>query len=248
MTENALGIATLEWDSAFFGFGVGRVQAERLTRETAAECAAQARRTGLRCVYYLAPADDPISWSAAIRAGFDPVDIRVELELAMPRDGGSPAARPSVGAGPDRCGPATERDLPALQALADGAFSESRFFRDRRFPAEKPPELFSAWVRRGVTEPNGFALLSRSGERPVGFLSGRIASDGGRIELVSVAKALHGRGIGRRLLDASTAEFARRGATHVRVVTQGSNAAAQKLYQAAGFKTRSVGLWFHGWF
>jgi hypothetical protein len=33
----------------------------------------------------------------------------------------------------------------------------------------------------------------------------------------------------------------------VRVVTQGRNVRAQRLYQAHGLLTRSIGLWFHRW-
>jgi dTDP-4-amino-4,6-dideoxy-D-galactose acyltransferase len=239
MSEENPTIERLEWDSTLFGFGVGRVRAKRLTIQDAARCADEARRLGLRCLYLLASSDDPTSWAAAIRAGFEPIDIRIELdrELApekqVPRDGSL----------------ATEHDLPCLLELARGAFTESRFFRDERFPSAKAEELFSIWVRRGVYESDRFTLLSREDGKPAGFVSGWMAAAGrGRIELVAVARAFQGRGVGHGLLDCALAEFARRGAGCIAVVTQGSNVSAQRLYQRAGFRTGSVDVWFHGWY
>ncbi len=238
MSGAATPIERLDWDSDFFGFGVGRVTAPRLTPADAAACGARAREIGLRCLYFLAEPGDTESWGAAIGAGFDPIDIRVELdrELAPP----GPAS-------PD-CALAAESDLPALIRLAQGAFTQSRFFRDRHFPPGKAEELFSVWVGRGVSNADGFTALPRTSGEPGAFVSARVAaSASGRIELVAVAPELRGRGVGLRLLAACLDELARRGARRVSVVTQASNVAALRLYERAGFHTRSVGVWFHGW-
>jgi dTDP-4-amino-4,6-dideoxy-D-galactose acyltransferase len=239
MNPAELSIERLEWDSDFFGFGVGRIPAKRLTSSEAAECARQARALDLRCVYFLADPGDPDTWRAAIEAGFDPVDIRVELALdRLPN--GRPASN-CVLAGPN--------DLTATVGLARGAFEASRFFRDRRFPAGKAEELFSIWTESGIIRADGFTVLLRLDEGPAGFASARVSSgDSGRIELVAVSPAARGRGVGLQLLDACLAELSRRGVARVSVVTQGSNDAAQRLYERAGFRTRSLGIWFHGWF
>lgn len=238
MSGAATPIERLDWDSNFFGFGIGRVTAARLTGDDAAACAERARAVGLRCLYFLANPGDPESWRAAIGAGFDPIDIRVELDRELP----------AAGPGSPDCALAAESDLRALIELARGAFTESRFFRDRRFPAGKAEELFSVWVRRGVSNADAFTVLARTSGGPGGFVSARLAGNAsGRIELVAVAPELRGRGVGLRLLGACLDELARRGARRVSVVTQGSNAAALRLYERAEFQTRSVGLWFHGW-
>jgi dTDP-4-amino-4,6-dideoxy-D-galactose acyltransferase len=239
MSDATPPIERLEWDSDFFGFGVGRVTAARLAPRDAAGCARRARELGLRCLYFLADPGDPESWREAIGAGFDPIDIRVELDRELPLAGQTSPDRELAGEG----------DLPALIHLARGAFAESRFFRDPRFPAGKAEELFSLWIRRGVSHSDGFTVLSRSSGEPSGFVSARMTSiESGRIELVAIAPAHRGQGIGLRLLDACMGELARRGARRICVVTQGSNAAAQRLYERAGFRTRSVGIWFHGWY
>ena len=38
------------------------------------------------------------------------------------------------------------------------------------------------------------------------------------------------------------------GAKKIRVVTQGTNVAALKLYEKAGFRVCDVKIWFHRWF
>jgi dTDP-4-amino-4,6-dideoxy-D-galactose acyltransferase len=233
-------VERLAWDSDFFGFGVGRVAAARLTSDEAAACARLARDLHLRCLYFLAGPDDPETWRAAIEAGFDPIDVRVELDRDLSKE-----VLPS----PPASSRATAADIPGLLELAHGSFRQSRFFRDTRFPAEKAEELFSTWARSGVDGPGRFAFLHRVSGKIAGFVSARMASaDAGRIELVAVSPAFQGKGVGARLLDETAAELAARGARTVVVVTQGSQTAAVRLYERAGFRTRSVGLWFHRWF
>lgn len=233
-------VERLEWDSNFFGFGVGRVRSSRLRRDEAVECFSQARQLGLRCLYFLAAAGDPASWRHATAAGFLPVDVRIELELQQGRE--PPAAR-ELGAEL-----ASRADLADLLRLSAHAFGESRFFRDPGFPREKADELFRIWVSRGVQEAGFFTVLERDAGVPAGFVTGRALEAGrGRIELVAVDASRRGHGVGTRLLASAKAEFFRRALTTLSVATQGSNLGAQRLYQEAGFRTASVGLWLHGW-
>jgi ribosomal protein S18 acetylase RimI-like enzyme len=144
------------------------------------------------------------------------------------------------------CSLAAGQDLPALLSLTHGAFQP--VLPRQTLPSDKANELFAEWVRRGVCDSDSFTFLSRVDGNPAGLLSGRITPEGGRIDLVAVSPELRARGTGRRLMEASAAEFFRRGARRAAVGTQGSNVAAQRLYQDCGFKTRSVGVWFHGWY
>src|SRR5437867_4185620 len=112
-------IERLAWDSAFFGFGVGRLPSGPLSSEQAAKCRREAATGGIACVYYLAPANDPQSSAHAIANGFSPVDVRIELERID--------AFPDVPAEI-----AGKGQIPALQEIAGDAFAESRFFADRR--------------------------------------------------------------------------------------------------------------------
>jgi ribosomal protein S18 acetylase RimI-like enzyme len=65
---------------------------------------------------------------------------------------------------------------------------------------------------------------------------------------VSVAADARGRSLGSALVEHSLRWFGERGMKDVSVVTQGRNAAAQRLYQRCGFITDSVQIWYHRWF
>ena len=57
---------------------------------------------------------------------------------------------------------------------------------------------------------------------------------------VAVAPGARGRGVGRTLVTAATAELGRRGVDGVRVVTGAENAPALAMYEAAGFTRRAT--------
>ena len=57
---------------------------------------------------------------------------------------------------------------------------------------------------------------------------------------IAVGHGARGRGLGRDLVDAVTAEFARRGVTAARVVAGADNEAALGLYRACGFRTAAT--------
>lgn len=234
-------VIQLDWDSRHFGFGVAKIERNCLTGEDLENALSFCRSQSIRCLYFLADSNDVESCTSAVEAGFRLVDIRVDLDR---RDPGLRAQATDD----QPADVATEDDLPALLGLARSAFTESRFYRDENFPPGKAAELFALWTEKGVREREYFTVMHRYEGRPAGFLTGRAASErGGSIELLAVSQTLRGKGIGAELLTASLVEFNRRHCQVVSVATQGSNTAAQRLYQAHGFRTRSVRLWFHLW-
>jgi ribosomal protein S18 acetylase RimI-like enzyme len=66
--------------------------------------------------------------------------------------------------------------------------------------------------------------------------------------LVAVGARFQGRGLGSELVHAALHWFARQGVSHVSVVTQGRNSAAQALYQRCGFRTAATQWFYHRWF
>ena len=217
-------ITRLDWDSQFFGFTVARVDARTMSESDAPRVAEEADAMAARCVYFLS--DDPASWRAATSVGFEPIDVRLEFEIeASFVDASRSLAQPS--------------DEPALLAIVrEGAFEQSRFYRDPRFPRDKAAEMFERWMRRGLTERGWFTVYDGDGF---------VTCSESVIQLVAVAAGARGRGVGRRLVAGALAEFAARGAQRVTVATQGTNLAAQRLYVGCGFQPSSCALWLHRW-
>jgi ribosomal protein S18 acetylase RimI-like enzyme len=230
----------LDWDSRFFGLRIGRVLAPRL--DTA--CAADTRRwfdaERLDCAYLLMGSDDPASVRAADEHGFRFIDIRLTLDCPL-----APDDAPALPAG---VRPAKEDDVPALQAIARRSHRESRFHSDPRFEHARCDELYAAWIANSYRGRAKVVLVAEDEGRPVGYLAvTQPGPEEGQIDLLAVADTARGRGHGARLVAASLHWCAEHALRRVRVVTQGRNVEAQRLYQAAGFRTRSVELWYHRW-
>jgi dTDP-4-amino-4,6-dideoxy-D-galactose acyltransferase len=226
----------LEWDSSFFGLPIGRVR-EQVAADEIALAAHEADAHHLRCTYLLARAHDVALIVRAQEYGFVVFDVRIEL------------ARETTGhpAGMERLRTGDVQDLAWLAPLVRKRFRATRFFADRRFPPERSAELYVEWLRRGLEgNPQRRILVSENDD---GFVLCHIDRDSstGTIELIGVAPDAAGTGLGRALIAGAGALFAAVAVTTANVVTQGHNIAAQRLYQAHGYRTTKVGLWLHRW-
>lgn len=257
MSDAAAPCQLLPWDSDWFGFRVARVEGDTLTAARAQNIDDWCRQQQVRCLYFLARADDPATTQAAQTAGYLLADIRVTLDRDMrfvvPPSGGTSAAdRLKAELQTPGIRLATVKDLPDLKKIAAGSFRDSRFYFDGNFPVERVDALFERWVERALERGTNQQALVATG--PEGQLTGfcvlgiEPAKRTGDIGLFGVASAARGQGVGRQLLTATFQHLASTGLPHVTVVTQGRNIAAQRLYQRAGFLTKSVQLYYHKWF
>ena len=231
----------LEWDSRFFGFRIARCQANRLTPANISRIEEWCEQQQVQCLYFLADSSDPATGNLAARHGFRFVDIRLTLE----RD---------LGDRPSRAGMAPpihlskKEDVDDLAAIARSSHTDSRFYFDTRFPRERCDTLYDTWLRKSCLE--GYAnavLVAEQDLRPVGYISCTVTDGVGQIGLIGVADSARGRGHGSRLVRSALAWFEQNQASRIRVVTQGRNVQAQRLYQHCGFITASVELWHHRW-
>jgi dTDP-4-amino-4,6-dideoxy-D-galactose acyltransferase len=232
----------LEWDTNFFGFRVGRARAATLTEASLAGLLQWAEVQQVRCLYFAADGQSPETLALAARGGFQFIDVR--LDLGYPLGPARPAPEPGF------IRPAQANDLPALQAIARVSHHDSRFFKDRGFPAGRGADLYAEWIRRDLAVHTTFVAHPPEAEAPVGYISCQVepGSKEGRIGLLAVAARHSGRGTGGALVQAALAWFSAQGCPVVKVATQASNLPAQRLYQAAGFRTVESTAWFHRWF
>lgn len=229
-------IEELAWDSAFFGLSVGRVR--ECVGSTDVELVVnEAEAREIRCAYLLTAADDYELLDSAYKWGFQLRDIRVKLERPV-------SGHPSCTTGLRRGRP---DDMPRLSEIARTSFQGTRFFADERFPPDRSSALYVTWLRRGLAaDPCWITLVT---EDLSGFVLCRLdpPSGVGAISLIAVASDATGRGLGRRLVAGAGSVFADSGLTCATVITQGHNVAAQRLYQANGYRTAETMLWLHRW-
>jgi dTDP-4-amino-4,6-dideoxy-D-galactose acyltransferase len=228
----------LPWDSEFFGIPIGRIN-NRDCSDSIAQAVVQADGEGIECLYYLVAADDVAALHEAIRHGFKPYDIRIELERAL-ADPTAPSAAVAVR-------DAELEDEPVLAELATQTITATRFTLDHHFPRERIPRLYAQWVRRGLR--SGTARRVLIAEPAAGFVVCGLANEEGigSIELIGVARHFGGCGIGAVLLHNAHAIMRDAGCDRTRVVTQGHNIPAQRLYESVGYRTRAVAWWLHRW-
>jgi mycothiol synthase len=94
-----------------------------------------------------------------------------------------------------------------------------------------------AW--RSMQRSNSRAWVARRGERPVGWVAGRVFGDGrGWVEQIAVARSARRLGLGRALLLHSLADLGSRGAISFALGVQGENESAIGLYRGVGFEVK----------
>ena len=90
---------------------------------------------------------------------------------------------------------------------------------------------------RSTLTPEYRGWVARRDGRPVGWVAGRVFSDGrGWVEQLAVARSARGLGLGRALLLHSLAELREQGATTLALGVQGENENATGLYRDVGFE------------
>jgi dTDP-4-amino-4,6-dideoxy-D-galactose acyltransferase len=174
---------------------------------------------------------------AAQGAGFRLVDVRVELH--RPTAAGHAAVREHH-----------EGDVQALRSMARVSHSDTRFYADPRFPRGRCDDLYEVWIRRSCDGWAQTVLVPDEGGTPAGYVTVHVDEAGqrGSIGLIAVAPDGRGRGVGETLVRGAVDWCHRRGLREILVVTQGRNVSAQRVFQRCGFRTATVGLWFHKWY
>lgn len=233
----------LAWDSEHWGFPVARFNESKLTEDSARKAIRWCEEHRVRCLYFAADGTCSETLKVACDNGFRFVDVRVDMESSSLQS----SSRAADGARFREAGP---EDLPTIEQLARTAHGDTRFFKDANFDRTKAAELYALWIRRDFRENKVFAAVSPGDpEKVVGYASADASNLAtGRIGLVAVSPEARGGGLGKLLVKCASAWCRSRGATTVKVATQGTNVAALRLYETCGFKVADVKVWFHRWF
>jgi ribosomal protein S18 acetylase RimI-like enzyme len=236
--DNSPPCQFLEWDTAFFGFRIARVVADRLTRGSLKRIEDWCAAERVRCLYFLARGDDCETVELASEHGFRFIDVRTQFERpAEIQQAPGPGIRP-----------ATPKDIPALAEIARRSHTDSRFYYDSRFPGERCDALYVTWIEKSCQGWAKAVLVTERERKPAGYVTCDWTEQTGQIGLIAVADWARGGGLGQILVRSSLKLFQEHGVRTVKVVTQGRNIHSQRLYQRCGFLIASVQIWYHRWF
>lgn len=235
-------IKYLEWDSDFFGFPIARLQSPHLNPDIISQCEDWCRERNIRCLYYLANADDRESVILAEDHHFRLVDIRLTFQRNFSeQDIFDPGTIPIRSA--------TRPDIESLKAIAKDSYTDTRFYCDANFPRHLCGLLYETWIEKSVLGDAQLVVVSETDLQVSGYVTCHLNTDlVGQIGLVGVTSNARGCGVAGALLQAGLDWYTRQGVKTVKVITQGRNIAAQRLYQRFGFLSQCVQLWYHRWF
>ena len=233
----------LEWDSAFFGMTIARVNPNRLDAQTVAEVMDWCTKNKVICLYFLADSNHAETLRQAEKNGFYLTDIRVTYKHHLN------GLEDRIALGPD-IRMAVPEDLPILRAMTNSSYRDSRFYYDGHFSQESCDRLYEIWIEKSLSGYAQAVLVKGTPDLPEGFVTcdTELPEAKGKIGLVGVSRNARGHGAGQALVQASLHWFAQQEMKSVQVVTQGRNIPAQRLYQKCGFLTEEVRFWYHCWF
>jgi dTDP-4-amino-4,6-dideoxy-D-galactose acyltransferase len=234
----------LEWDSRFFDRRIARVTLDRLCHQDVPRIIQWCDSHRIQCLYFLADPSDPETIRSAEDNAFRLVDIRVTLERDL-------ANISPLNPEPSECivRDAASADVPTLRSIARASRPPSRFYYDGNFPQSSADSLYETWIEKSCHGYADAVLVCELAGRVVGFISLHLSDlDLGHIGLVGVTPDAKGKGPSSKLLAESFRWFNEHHVRRVRVVTQGRNVAAQRLFQKHGLLTANVQMWYHRWF
>lgn len=240
MKTNESPIQILDWDSNFFGSKIARIKCDNYTDSVASFIQKFSDENHIEYLEYLIGSNEIENIRSAERNGFQFIDIRMTLELSLNNE-------------PHRnisnrfeFGLANEVHISDLTKIGSGIYKGSRYYSDGFFCEKKVTDFFNLWIEKAVTgkfDDECFSLFERG--TPIALCTMKSGIKNlSSIGLFGVGAKHQGNGVSKELLFQISNAMRERGRSHISVVTQGKNIAAQRAYQAAGFKTKNVELWF----
>ena len=239
-----LTVQRLDWDSDFFGFGVGRLVGSIESAPALVQALAHAAASNIHLTYGQCHHDDGPLHRLCLAAGGRFVDAKRTYALVLAKSSPASVVSADIAAasGDD---PVQRRQL---RSLAWQSAAYSRFRVDPAMPANAWRRLYTAWIVNSLSGKFADAVLAYQADgRSVGMVTVSHGETKGVIGLLAVDPHWRGRGIARYLLDAARQRCLAAGCAALSVVTQSDNLPACSLYESAGYKLVDEHDIFHFW-
>jgi dTDP-4-amino-4,6-dideoxy-D-galactose acyltransferase len=238
-------IYKMKWDSDFFGFPIAFVGSRYLSDNIQLLIEDFVKKNKIKLVEYLCNCHDDLSVKVAEKNGYHFTDIRITFTLSLKKH--TEVFDEAIF--PGKFGLAKVEHIESLCAMTNLMYKDSRYFYDGNFDLQKINSFYSEWIQKAVTGKFDHECICYfEDDKPLGFCTIRYNQNNSvNIGLFGVGSSYAGKGIGKALLMHVMHTMKLKGLDTVNVVTQGRNYPAQKLYQAAGFRTFTTELWYHKW-
>jgi len=258
-----LPLESRPWDSAHFGWPVGRITESELTNSDLLRVLEQAAADGYRLLYWSTKAqrapselilahyrgrlvDRKTTYSMRLDA------TQAEFNAAMVHSSKPPVDNADLAAdGAWLVRPyAQSQPCAALEKLAIAAGMWSRFAMDPEIPPDKFTALYRIWIERSVLGELADAVLVaqlHGQSEPLGMVTISRLDNVGQIDLIAVAEGARGKGIGGLLLRGAERWMRNNDCQAARVVTQRHNEPACRLYERHGFQLSKTENYYHFW-
>lgn len=243
-TPNINELKYLDWDSRFFGFSIGRMQAHGCTEERLRIGLENAGKEKIQFVELFCDASDSESIHSTEESAFHLADVRLTFKKNLTGDGMDNDNTPKD----LTFKKASIKDIAGLKIAGHGLFTNSRYYRYPGFDRNKVDSMFQLWIEKAVTGEFDDELYYLGDETGIlAFSSLRLKENAASIGLFGVNEAHRGKGLGSLLLNRVFHLLHKRQVTEVNVVTQGRNSGAVHLYQKNGFHLAKITLCYYKW-
>lgn len=255
----------LQWDSKIFGFKIGRIefllkfmnnfQRYGFLNNIIKDCRNK-RYRHLNC--RLGIKDFETLWLLE-KLGFNVADIQLTLSTSdafkdMPKLSHGRLAIIRK---------AAKDDLKYLKVFVKGAFTDTRFVVDSRYPPRKVDRLYYEWIKNSIfnVDQRVFVALDKNTKRLIGVSICNISPNSkkilkfkiGSIDLIAINKDYRNQGLGQSLIKFCL-NWLKKKVDRVEIRTQVSNIPAIAAFMKGGFKEVTpgillpAGITMHRWF
>lgn len=238
--QNSLTI--LEWDSSFFGYPIGKIEASSISEKELSGLVKEAKGKNIHLIYLFTNPHDQESIRAAKKADAKLVDQKVTFSKEINGSGSLPETENHIR---EFESPVPTEQLIKL-AIQSGLYS--RYKLDSGFKNNEFEKLYSAWITNSVNKQladHNFVYVENS--RELGVVTLKLNKTTGQIGLIAVDEHSRGKSIGKKLINAVVNKISEKNIHHLDVATQLNNNDACKFYEKLGFNITRTENIYHIW-
>jgi len=229
----------LNWDSIFFGLKIGKINTKISNQAELSKILNECKNQEVVLIYY--SSGFPLNTFQFTSEVYEicPVDKKItylkNTDVHIPYNQTVSTYQENF-----------PNDKLINLAIQSGIYS--RFNIDKKIDRIKFEELYKEWMINSVNKKLAKEVLIYKNKGVIeGFVTLGEKLGVADIGIIAVDEYSRGKGIGKILMTAAENWFANNHYNQIQVVTQGDNLPACKLYEATGYKIKSVEYFYHLW-